>query len=239
MRFSLVVCLFAITTIVFAQINTDDTSLFREVENAVDESTEEDAYRILKGLQDMSDESRENEGIEDIIDNDDEEEEEEEEEEDDDFSSNFPEFQNKETSEFFEHLPQPPTDNQNNEMKQQEDEEEHIEEDEEEDEGEEGEEEEEEPKEQPNPFQNDQFIPWKRPETMIKSDNTFYQDINFRETTITKPSLFKTWHILVVFLVAIGLYYRQSRKSHSAESTSWNNNEKDYLPLHNNSSKLL
>jgi hypothetical protein len=36
--------------------NTDDTSLFRGVENAIDEDSEEDAYRILKSLQDSTEE---------------------------------------------------------------------------------------------------------------------------------------------------------------------------------------
>lgn len=46
--------------------NLDDTSLFRGVENAIDEDTEDDAYRILKSLQDVSEDDFSEEDDEEV-----------------------------------------------------------------------------------------------------------------------------------------------------------------------------
>ncbi|GAN02930.1 hypothetical protein MAM1_0031d02380 [Mucor ambiguus] len=112
------------------QQNDDDTSLFRGVENAIDEDSEDDAYRILKSLQDVRDDEID-EDQDFNPDSDDEEDEEQEEdsdllfdedddedqdEDDDDFSADLPEFKNEETADFFEHLPQQPVDNGDNKL---------------------------------------------------------------------------------------------------------------------------
>ncbi|CAO3631337.1 unnamed protein product [Mucor hiemalis] len=46
--------------------NLDDTSLFRGVENAIDEDTEDDAYRIFKSLQDVSEDDFSDEDEEEV-----------------------------------------------------------------------------------------------------------------------------------------------------------------------------
>lgn len=114
-----------------SQLNDDDTSLFRGVENAIDEDSEDDAYRILKSLQDVRDDdidedeefnpdsNEEEEGEEGDDDNDilfDEDEDEDQDEDEDDFSADLPEFKNEETADFFEHLPQQPIDNGDNKL---------------------------------------------------------------------------------------------------------------------------
>lgn len=113
------------------QQNDDDTSLFRGVENAIDEDSEDDAYRILKSLQDVRDDEMEEDQDFNPDSNDDEEEEEQEEdsdllfdedddedqeEDEDDFSADLPEFKNEDTADFFEHLPQQPVDNGDNKL---------------------------------------------------------------------------------------------------------------------------
>ena len=181
-----------------SQLNDDDTSLFRGVENAIDEDSEDDAYRILKSLQDVRDDEIDedeefnqdsnDEEDEEEEDNDDDndilfdEDEDEEEEEDDDFSAGLPEFKNEETADFFEHLPQQPIDNGDNKLSIVED---NIEEEEVDDELDElapkpddEEEEEEEDNEElqienstPTPVLPpivNENIPWQRPEPIIK-----------------------------------------------------------------------
>ncbi|OBZ89782.1 hypothetical protein A0J61_02163 [Choanephora cucurbitarum] len=292
-------CLFLIVTAVFAQqqkeevanqnlANTDDSSLFRGVENAIDESTEEDdAYRILKSLQDVTDEGEEDSDMDDdndeadsdlseqdLIDmiheadnddNDDNDDEDDDEDEDDeDFVSSFPEFQNEETTEFFKNLPQQST-NKGHMQDEIEQKIENVDQEEEDDqanepveEAEEDEVEEQIKQEEENiemdhaaaPFEgSQQFIPWKRPDHIIKTDNTdFYQDINFRESpeTTVKSSRFKLWHFLCIIVILMIVYYRQARKttnnmvelSNAGPSLSWPN-EKDFLPSHsyNNNNK--
>ncbi|KAL0143560.1 hypothetical protein V8B55DRAFT_1478604 [Mucor lusitanicus] len=110
------------------QQNDDDTSLFRGVENAIDEDSEDDAYRILKSLQDVTDDDMDDDQdfSPDSIDDDEEEDQEEDsdllfgededEEDEDDFSADLPEFKNEETADFFEHLPQQPVDNGDNKL---------------------------------------------------------------------------------------------------------------------------
>lgn len=115
------------------QQNDDDTSLFRGVENAIDEDSKDDAYRILKSLQDVRDDDMDedqdfNPDSNDDQEDDDEEEEdsdllfdeddddEDQEEDEDDFSADLPEFKNEETADFFEHLPQQPVDNGDNKL---------------------------------------------------------------------------------------------------------------------------
>lgn len=115
--------------------NNDDTSLFRDVENAIDDDSEQDdAYRILKSLQDVTQEDEDDDDQDTVEENDDEEttedddqeedddhtnieqdddedvDEEDEDEDEEDFTPEFPEFQNEETTDFFEHLPQQPMD---------------------------------------------------------------------------------------------------------------------------------
>ncbi|KAL9552226.1 hypothetical protein MBANPS3_003893 [Mucor bainieri] len=111
------------------QQNDDDTSLFRGVENAIDEDSEDDAYRILKSLQDVRDdemdedqdfnpdgnEEEDEEEDSDLL-FDEEDDEEDQDEDEDDFSAGLPEFKNEETADFFEHLPQQPVDNGDNKL---------------------------------------------------------------------------------------------------------------------------
>lgn len=51
------------------QQNDDDTSLFREVENVIDEDSDEDAYRMLKSLQEVSEDEVEDEQEEEFENN--------------------------------------------------------------------------------------------------------------------------------------------------------------------------
>jgi hypothetical protein len=220
--------------------NIDDTSLFREVENAIDEDSEQDdAYRILKSLQgvteeDDTEEEDDEETTEDdddtteeeniIIERDnDDDEEQEEEEDDDDFTPEFPEFQNEETTDFFEHLPQQPMDHAiDNQFKDDtiDDIDEDMDELTQPINEEEDDDDEEITKETtlehvvPSfPIDN---IPWQRPDPVLQTvDNSnFYQDINFKPSEKTKlqhPQGFKIWHILVIFLILV-IIYRSSFK---------------------------
>ncbi|KAI8370216.1 hypothetical protein BD560DRAFT_396743 [Blakeslea trispora] len=282
MKLSITLYLFLIITTVFAQqkgdsankdlANTDDSSLFRGVENAIDESTEEDdAYRILKSLQDVTDEGEDDSdddepdsssyrGLnkhdnDDNDDDDDDDDNDDDDEEDEDFASSL-EFQNEETAEFFKNLPQ-----QSNKKGQLQheieqkieivDQEEEIEDDQTNEPTEEEDEEVEEQIKQEeeniamdesSPLQeNQQFIPWKRPDYLSKQGNTdFYQDINFRETpsTHSNSSRFKFWHFLCIVVILMVVYYNTRKPSNNMTelsntgAMSWHN-EKEYLPSHN------
>ncbi|KAL7316017.1 hypothetical protein PS15m_005166 [Mucor circinelloides] len=197
-----------------SQQNDDDTSLFRGVENAIDEDSEDDAYRILKSLQDVrddemdedqdfnqdsNDEEEEEEDSDLLFDEDDDEDQDEDE---DDFSTGLPEFKNEETADFFEHLPQQPVDNGDNKLSIIEDNIEVEEVDEEMDElapkpdnGEEDDEEEEEEDDQDQHIETstptpvlppiiNENIPWNRPEPVMKAD----ENSNFYQDIIYKES---------------------------------------------------
>ncbi|KAK4515032.1 uncharacterized protein ATC70_002641 [Mucor velutinosus] len=182
------------------QQNDDDTSLFRGVENAIDEDSEDDAYRILKSLQDVTDDEMDedqdfspdsNDEDEDEEDSDllfDDVDDEDQDEDEDDFSADLPEFKNEETADFFEHLPQQPVDNGDNKLSIVEDNIEVEEVDEEMDElapkpdlGEDDDEEEEEQDDSNQHNENstptpvlppitNENIPWNRPEPVMKVD---------------------------------------------------------------------
>jgi hypothetical protein len=182
--------------------NIDDTSLFREVEDAIDEDSEQDdAYRILKSLQEVTEYDEEDtveddedqETAEDVIEDDDDDateddednddiiieqegDDDDEEEEDDDFTPEFPEFQNEETTDFFEHLPQQPMDHAiDNQLKENDD----IDEDMDEltqpitEEEDDDDEIVKEVIQEPDvsSFPTDNNIPWQRPDPAVKTDD--------------------------------------------------------------------
>ncbi|CEP15916.1 hypothetical protein [Parasitella parasitica] len=242
-----------------SQQNDDDTSLFRVVENIIDEDSEDDAYRILKSLKDVRDDN-EDEGINGDDDSDivfDEDEEQDE----DDFSADLPEFKNEETSEFFEHLPQQPIDNGDNKLSIVEDNIDIEEVDdildelapkhdnEEEDDDEEDDDEDQEPENStPSPVLPpivNEHIPWQRPEPVAKGDSNsnFYQDINYKESEILKKPTYTSsvqfWHLFFILLILAIVYSSITKRkpknlieSTSSSSLLWNRkDEKDYLPV--------
>ncbi|KAI9364774.1 hypothetical protein BD770DRAFT_439655 [Pilaira anomala] len=255
--------------------NTDDTSLFRDVENIMDEEGDDkdDADRILKSLQDTfsddeeeedeseqvnhisskdikqriqpddaDEEEEEDQEEEDQEEDQEEEDQEEDEEEDYDFPADaFPDFKNGETSEFFDHFRH--QENQEEEKNMPDDETDIIEEEEE------GDDEEvitiENPTTQDDvPLPIDNTITWHKSDPLEKAvidDDKFYQENNTNQISGTEIQL---WHGMSLFLVLAIIYkwVNKSKSNHvldnSNSSLSWHNrDEKDYLPLHNNSSR--
>lgn len=227
--------------------NNDDTSLFREVEDTIDEDSDEDAYRMLKSLQEVSeeDEVEEYENTnhdkeQDEIHSDDDDEsynddDEEEEEDDDELSTEFPEFQNEATTEFFETLPKQPIDSLDSKINSGQDTIEEEELDEEIDELEPDQEEEEEEninkeieikeKEQKDQVQANHNLP-----NSPSFDNSipwqrpdsarFYQDIRVKETKPKQETehSFKFWYFFLLSVVLTLLYRSFTHRVHTYNS---------------------